>query len=80
MTDLFRLVGPPRPPGSASASASASDTGVRPSTERSSGRSSDARTPPAALQAALDRLDQFLKSGTPPRTDAPKGFYLNVVV
>ena len=38
-------------------------------------------TPDAAtLRAALDRLDQFLKSGTPPRPDAPKGFYLNIVV
>jgi hypothetical protein len=34
----------------------------------------------ASLRAACDRLDLFLKSGTPPRHDAPKGFYLNVVV
>jgi hypothetical protein len=75
MTDLFRLV-PLRPPASA-----ASEATVRAMPDRQPGRSTAGeRDDAASLRAALDRLDLFLKSGTPPRSDAPKGFYLNVVV
>jgi hypothetical protein len=76
MTDLYRLVGPLRP------AASASESAIRATPDRQQpGRSAaDRRDDAATLRAALDRLDQFLKSGTPPRPDAPKGFYLNIVV
>jgi hypothetical protein len=76
MTDLFRLVGPLRP------TPSASEASVRVTADRQPpGRSAaGGRDDAAFLRTALDRLDQFLKSGTPPRSDAPKGFYLDVVV
>ncbi|MFO1154731.1 MAG: hypothetical protein U1E42_13880 [Rhodospirillales bacterium] len=75
MTDLFRLVGPLRP-------TTASETTVRSTSDRQQpGRSATGQRDDAdTLRAALDRLDQYLKSGEPPRADARKGSYLNVVV
>lgn len=76
MTQLFRLVGPLRPAPASAAEAALRATPDRRPTASASGQRDDA----ASLRAALDRLERLLKSDTPLRPDAPKGFYLNVLV
>ncbi|MEO5337196.1 MAG: hypothetical protein H7841_09915 [Magnetospirillum sp. WYHS-4] len=33
-----------------------------------------------ALRGALGRLDRVLRGGAPPRTDVPRGYYVNIQV
>jgi hypothetical protein len=73
MSDVFKLVGTLRP-------AVTPQSPPQSGTERSPGRGGDAADGRPALDAALARLDQVLRSGIPPRADAPRGTYLNVVV
>ena len=44
-------------------------------------RASVSEQPEAAQEKrALSRLDAFMSAGRPPRSDVPRGFYLNISV
>jgi hypothetical protein len=73
MSDVFKLIGTLRPAGPVEAPS-------RPGSERTAGRPAGDPDARQALDRALARLDGFLRSGQPPRADAARGTYLNVLV
>lgn len=75
MADSTRLIDLFQPAATVGNKPKARDTAAVPLAARNDARSRDTQS-----QAALDRLDSVLGSGATPRTDAPRGTYLNITV
>ncbi len=74
MADLMKMIGITQPSEVSGTRSKAESSGDR---SRADGRGGEESS---RQRAALDRLATFLASGTPPRQDVPRGYYLNIRV
>jgi hypothetical protein len=73
MADVMKLIGILQP---STAAASGSQT----PRQQLPGEAGSAARNEADTRLQLERLSRFLASGAPPRQDAPRGTYLNIVI